>query len=162
MVDVYNEKPWFRQRIVNTCKGDAMHHHTGTREVIVVRVKMCATISNIHRNNKTLVFGRRACFRPDKWHGRNHQEDERQYMSRSCQSEKSHEYPETGCAAKERDCWQRSRIHFVTKIMPSKPWIVLTFQRTQTINAAKNSAVFRRSCECHGKNSSEVLDFLQR
>ena len=68
-----------------------MHHQTGAREAFVVRKKMYTAIMIVHRGRITLFIVGLASFKPDKRHGRNHQDDERQDMSHSCQFEESHE-----------------------------------------------------------------------
>ena len=128
MINVHDKELRFGQCMIGVRKSDAMHHHTRATGDSIVRHKMCITITNVHRGNVAPIFLRRASFRSDKRHGRYHQDDERQNMSHSCKSEKTHT-SRTLSWLKKRDCQQRSRIHFVTIIKPLRCWFFLTFQR---------------------------------
>ena len=127
--------------MVHVRKSGAVYHHARAARDGIVRHKMLATITHIHRDDVTLIFVRRASFRSYKWHSRTHQEDERQNMCHSCQSEKTHGSPWPRIVVKERDCRERSRIHFVTIISPLRPWFILTFQ-------CKNIAILDQIMTC--------------
>ncbi|RKT30579.1 hypothetical protein BXY70_2570 [Roseovarius halotolerans] len=147
--------------MIGVRKSDAMHHHTRATGDSIVRHKMCVTITNVHRGNVAPIFLRRASFRSDKRHGRYHQDDERQNMSHSCKSEKTHT-SRTLSWLKKRDCQQRSRIHFVTIIKPLRCWFFLTFQRWNIAPSDKWWVSLRPDMRHLPKGSPERSRFLSK